>query len=722
MDVSGPDDRRPRHAAKDHGGDLSGSRNEVSGAEGPVVQARAIYGDVHIGDGPRRGSPSVPRQMPPVPAIFIGRSDETDVLERIVSEADVERGPAIPVIVGPGGLGKTSLAAHWLHRVGDRYPDGALFADLGGHQLDGAVPPDEVLDSFLRALGVAPETIPGTLHERAALFRSKTAGRRIAILLDNAASAAQVRVLLPGPAPAPKGSLVLVTTRRRIAGLAVDGARFIELGPLEEPSAAALFGRLAGTDRVSLEEAASREAVRLCGGVPLALCVAGARLAAHPNWPVSRVVRDLATVHARLSALSLDGDLSVRAAFDASFRALPDPVARAYRAVALIPGPDFSADLAVAALGDENCQELLDALADTSLLTDSPDGRYRMHDLVRLHAREQESPSLPGGPDGVISRSVDWYLRQAVAADRIVLPGRWRLGPLYADESSTPPAYAGAAEALEWMDAHMPGLVAAVQAAHDAGFHPQAWQLCEALWGTLLNRKHYPAWLTSHKAGLSSAQACADRRAEAQMHIQLGAAYRSLRDLDAAARHFAQALDLFQQEGHRLGAASALDHLGVVRLRQGSYDEAISNFVTSRDAHQALGIPRGVALMNLNIGQALADSGRPEEALGHLRLSADQFESIGESYHRGRALTALGAVLAAAGRTRDAEEPLLAALEITKEIGASYDQARAHVKVADLAAALGQTTRAAGHLEQALALFTEVGAPQADDVRARLAG
>ncbi|MBO0802452.1 MAG: tetratricopeptide repeat protein [Nocardiopsaceae bacterium] len=722
-----------------------GWHNEVSGsAGGPVVQARAIYGDVRIGDSPSRSRPSPPRQLPAAPANFTGRDEELDTLERLACASDVACGLAIVVIVGPGGLGKTSLAARWLHSAGHRYPGGVLSADLGGHQMADAVQPSEVLDGFLRVLGVTPESIPGTMHEQAALFRSVTAGRRTVVFLDNAVSAAQVRVLLPGPGPEPGAtagfgadatressdqipagepgwpSLVLVTTRWRIAGLAVDGARFLELGPLEETTAAQLFGRVVGPERALAEQAESREAVRLCGGIPLALCVAGARLAAHPRWPVSRIVRNLSVEHARLSALSLAGDLSVRAAFDVSYRALSAPTAQAYRAVALIPGPDFSAALASAAMDDEeHGQDLLDALVDASLLSETPDGRYRMHDLARLHAREQEGPDLLSGPHGVIARSVAWYLCHAVAADRVVLPGRWRLGPLYADDSA-PPAYASAADALEWMESHLPGLLAAVRAAHDSGLHPQAWQLCEALWGTLLFRKHYSAWLDSHQIGLNSARACADRHAQAQMHIQLGAAHRSLGDLGTAARHFSRALELFRDVGHQLGEASALDQLGVVQLRNGRHNEAISDFTKALDIHQTLGRPRGIALMNLNIGQALDASGRQDQAAGYLRTAAGQFESIGEPYHRARALTALGTALIGSGRTGDAEEPLLAALATAEELGASYERAHAHVRLADLAGALGQSARAAQHLEQALVLFTELNAPQADSVRARL--
>jgi tetratricopeptide (TPR) repeat protein len=701
-----------------------------------VVQAGTIHGSVRIDVGSPPGLRVPLSLLPAVPANFCGRASELAVLDRLALESDGARRLAVIVIVGPGGVGKTSLAAHWLHGASDRYPDGVLSTDLGGDRADPARP-GEVLDGFLRALGVAPESIPVAAHEQAAMFRSLTAGRRVIVFLDNAASAVQVRALLPGPGPqagaageqraasAPvaggRPSLVLVTTRWRIAGLATDGASFTELSPLEASAATELFERMVGPGRAAAEEAASREVVRLCGGVPLAVCVSGARLVAHPRWPVSRIARELAAEHARLSALSLRGDLSVRAAFDASYQALPDSVALAYRAVAQIPGADFPADLAAAVLGDrENSQGLLDALADASLLTETPDGRYRMHDLIRLHAREQSRSGPPGERHSVITRSVVWYLREAVAADLVVLPGRWRLGPLYEWLPGTRPAYPGPAEASKWLESNLPGLLAAVRAAHDAGLHEQAWQLCEALWGVLLFGKHYAAWLASHEIGLLSSRACADQCAEAQMRIQLGAAHRSLGDLGTASEHFSRALELFREAGHRLGEASALDQLGVARLRRGSYDGALSDFTEALAIHQSIGRPRGIALMNLNIGQTLAASGRHNEAVGYLRTADRQFEAISEPYHRARALTALGGALIGSGHPRAAEDPLRRALAITEELGASYDRAHVHVRLADLAGVLGESSRAARHLEQALDLFSAMHAPQAEDVRIRL--
>jgi tetratricopeptide (TPR) repeat protein len=315
---------------------------------------------------------------------------------------------------------------------------------------------------------------------------------------------------------------------------------------------------------------------------------------------------------------------------------------------------------------------------------------------------------------------VVWYLREAVAADLVVLPGRWRLGPLYEWLAGTRPAYAGPAEASKWLESNLPGLLAAVRAAHDAGLHEQAWQLCEALWGVLLFGKHYAAWLASHEIGLLSSRACADQCAEAQIRIQFGAAHRSLGDLGTASEHVSCALELFRESGHRLGEASALDQLGVVRLRRGCYDGALSDFTEALAIHQSIGRPRGMALMNLNIGQTLAASGRHDEAVRYLRAADGQFEAISEPYHRARALTALGGALIGSGHPRAAEDPLRRALAITEELGASYDRAHVHVRLADLAGVLGESSRATRHLEQALDLFSAMHAPQAEDVRIRL--
>lgn len=563
-------------------------RNDLSGTVwGPAVQAGTIQGDLNIGVGSPPVMP-VPRQLLPAPVNFTGRARELAALHGFLSNGEPERPVTLAVIVGVGGVGKTSLALRWLHEVRGLYPGGQLYADLGGHLLSAAARPGDILGRFLRALGIPPERIPLSLDELAALYRSVSDGRRLAVMLDDAASAAQVRALLPGPGP----SLVAVTTRWRIAGLAIDGGHFTELGPLDEAEAVELLGRVAGPARVQSEPRAARHVVRLCGGLPLAVCVSGARLAPRPSWPVERMAGELASEQGRLGALSLTEDMSVRAVFDVSYRGLPAEAARMYRQLSLVPGPGFALDLAAAATATNpaTARRLLDTLTWASLLEELADGWYRFHDLVRLHAREQAATDLDTDRHAVVARSVQWYLRAAIAADLVVIPGRWQLGRLYEDARQLPPGYDSPAEALDWLDQALPGLLSALEAARDCGLHEQAWQLCEAMWGLFLYRKQFRHWIDATTIGVEEARAAGDRRAEARMRDQLGFAYLSLSRYADAAEQFTRALDLAHQAGHHLGEAAACANLGLTLLGLRRPDDALGHFESARAIHQDLGL------------------------------------------------------------------------------------------------------------------------------------
>lgn len=710
------------------------SRNDLSGVvHGSAVQAGSIEGGVHFSVmQAAHVSLPTPAQLPPAPAHFTGRTRELATLNRLACGDDPVRGVTLLVISGVGGVGKTALVSHWLHSIKDQYKDGALFADLSGHLPGAAARPSDVLARFLRALGTPPEQIPLELSEQTALYRSATSGRRMTVFLDNAASAAQVRTLLPGPAssaahgetrsPRYSPTLVVATTRWRIGGLAMDGAHFIELGPLDEPSAAELFGHIVGSARAHAEPAAALSVISSCARLPLAVCVAAARLASHANWPVSRVAEELASERRRLQALSITGDLSVRAVFDVSYQVLPPPAARSYRLLALLPGTDFCSELASAALAEdgEYTDDLLDTLTGASLLEETTSRRFRFHDLVKLHAREKADTESGTERKAVITRAVDWYLKAAVQADLVILPGRWRLNPMYERARASPKAYPSPAAALEWLESELSGLLLSVRSAQDEGLHEKAWQLCEALWGLFGYRKYFRYWIETHLTGLVSAQACGDGRAESRMRVQLGHAYLNLGRIDEAHVEFTQALALSRAERHRLGEATALEQLGLIDLKMGRPGNAITTFMQARDIFTEVGRPRGVANMTRHLAEAHRDAGRHDQAARDFREARRLAAHLPDPYSEARCLTGLGQTYLSAGQISNAAAALCEALTITTGLGARYEQARIRVLLAEASQRRGDVGQARRNLRLALTIYSRVGAPEADDVRRRL--
>jgi tetratricopeptide (TPR) repeat protein len=700
-------------------------RNEVSGlVQGSAVQAQSIYGGVHV-EAVRPLSLPPPAQLPAPPANFTGRGRELALLDQCIAAQDPGR-VRLLVITGVGGTGKTALALHWLHRGSGRYSGGALYADLGGHVPGAIRRPGDVLTGFLRALSVPGEQIPLDLSEQASLFRSVTSRRRMIVLLDNPVSAGQVRALLPGTPPGrmprtnpPEAdqrpneppSLVVVTTRRRITGLAIDGARFVDLGPLREDAAVELLSRTVGADRADREPDAVRRVVRMCSHLPIAVCVCAARLAPHPQWGISRIADELASEHDRLAALSVAGDVSVRAVFDLSYRTLPEQAARVYRLASLLPGPEFGPDLAAAGVGTapRDTGELLEILADASLLEETAEQRYRFHDLIRLHAREHASDHAAYERQAVSTRGVTWYLRQAVAADEVILPYRWRLNPMYQHDSRSP-AYAGPAQALDSQEARLPGVLAAIRAAAEQELHELAWQLCEAMWGLFMHRKLVRPWISSHLVGLASARACGNRRAQARMSVQLGAAYLAVGRHDDARGLFTEALELERQEDHQMGVATALEQLGRSELAEGRPDEAISRFTEARAIFAEIGKLRAVALMARCTGDALIAAGRPGQAITELLQASAQFAALPDPFMYARALTVLAKAHLAAGQASQATPPLQEALATMTELGIPYEQGRIYDVLAQAARQLGDHDNERTYAERARAVYAEASA------------
>jgi tetratricopeptide (TPR) repeat protein len=357
-----------------------------------------------------------------------------------------------------------------------------------------------------------------------------------------------------------------------------------------------------------------------------------------------------------------------------------------------------------------------------SLLEEVAEDRFRFHDLVRIHARELAESAPAAEQQAAVGRAVDWYLDHAVAADLVVIPGRWHLGGRYERTRADPPAFSGAASALAWLEGELPGLAGAVAAANGMGLHEEAWQLCEALWGLLLYRRPYATWIEVTRVGAESARSCGNARAEARMRDQLGFAFLCLHRHEEAQAEFRQAASLACAAGDRLGEAAPLEHLGLALLGTGRPAEALSVFEAVRAIHAELGRQRGIALMTRRVGEALRDAGRPAEAIRSLSEARDMFARLPDPYNEARSSTELARVLLQARRRDEAASLLESALVVMSSRGATDKQAGIHVMLADAAGAAGDEQTAGEHLAMALAIYDSLGASEAAAVRERLTG
>ncbi|MBV9383518.1 MAG: hypothetical protein JO242_23010, partial [Streptosporangiaceae bacterium] len=532
----------------------AGTLNDIGGTVyGPSVQARDIHGDVHVHQH-AFGLPP-PSQLPP-PVRLTGRAQD-------LAAMDAARESHLIVVTGPPGIGKTALAVNWCHGVREDFPDGVLFEDLLGYAPDGPARPGNALGRFVRALGVSPHQVPSQLAELAALYRSLLADKRILVVLDDAFTAAQVSPLLPPSA----ASVAVVTSRRRLGALAARGARIIQLDRLGSDAALDLLSRTLGDDRPLAEPRAARELVELCARVPLAVSVAGARLAARSRWPISELVEALVNERRRLAALVMEGDLAVRSALDISYRSLEPEAARVYRLMGLFPAARFgsSAAAATAAVSHVAARSLLGVLTDANLLDDAEGGAYRFHDLTRLHAHEMALEEESGGArDIAVRRMLDWFLATVTSAGQSVTPYRNGQPRDIRYPPSEPARFPDAGSALEWLDRELSGVMAAARLAEAHGLPAMAWQLADAMWPLFLYRGRYAERLEFDRLALEAARGCGDSLGEAKMLNRIGMAVLDLGQLDDADAYFREALRAWERAGSSGRAAGCMRRLGFV--------------------------------------------------------------------------------------------------------------------------------------------------------------
>ncbi|MET7397621.1 tetratricopeptide repeat protein, partial [Dactylosporangium sp. NPDC005572] len=603
--------------------------NDLSGSvAGSAVQARDIHGGVHL-HGVRAGPP-VPRQLLPAPPGFVGRAEQLAALDRVLAPD----GPPLVVLSGPGGAGKTALATIWAHRVAGRFPDGQLYVDLGAFGAAGPVEPADALAGLLRALGVPARLVPAAPAEQAALYRSLTARRAVLVVLDDAASATQVRALVP----ASPASRVVVTSRRRLPGLVPDGARLVEVGPLPAADAEALLVRAVGAERAAREPGATAELAALCGGLPIALSVAAARLVVRPALSVRGAVADLAAAADRLHELAVPGGVPVRAVLDTSYRALDPSAAALYRRLALHPGRDFGSGVVAALTADPGA---LDRLADANLVEETAEDRFRFHVLARLHARRCAAGDEPLGAARLAI--LEWYLAAAAAADRLLTPHRRRL-PYRAGVPAVPvPAFDGRASALAWLERERGNLVAATADAAAIGRPELAWHLAYALWPLFLYGKHYRDRLTVDGIGVDAALAWGEPWAEAVMLKRLGRSCAATGDLTAAFLHTEAAMARYGEIGDRTGQTDAAEGLAGMHREAGDSDTAAALYAEVLAVRREFGEPRATALTLINVGTLLTALGRPDRAVPVLREAGDLLAGLAapDPHNAARAAVAL---------------------------------------------------------------------------------
>ena len=642
---------------------------------------------------------AVPAQLPPAVAGFAGRSAELADLDALTAPA------AVAVIGGTAGVGKTTLAVHWAQRHRDRYPDGQLYVNLRGRGSGTPVRPEQALGAFLRALGTPAERIPLDLDEAAALYRSLLADRRMLVLLDNAEGVDQVRPLLP----AGTGCLALVTSRDRLAGLAVrDGAGLLRLDTLDPDEAGQVLARLLGAGRVGAEPEASEELARLCGYLPLALRIAAAQLARHPDRPVADLVGRLRTGD-RLAVLEIEGDeqSAVRAAFDLSYVALKPEARRLFRLAGLLPGADLTAP-AARALAGPAAERALAQLADAHLLDEPAPGRYLLHDLLRLYAQTlSAAEDGPAERDGALRRLFDFYLHTTDAAARLLYPQMQRL-PLPA-----PPVpvegFADPGAALAWLEAERANLVAAVERAAADGPRPIAWLLVDALRGYFWMRRHTADWLAAGGAALAAAGAAGDHAGLAAAHLCLAQSRRFLSDHDAAEAHFAEAVAHAGRAGWRQGEAAATGSIANLYRDQGRLAEAAEFHRRAGDIFRQMGEPGGEAVSLTNLGNVQLDSGRLAEAAANLAGALSIYGRIGAHNARAHVLNSLGCAYHLQGRPDAAIEHLEQALALHRAAGSREGEADTLNNLAEVHLAARRPGVARGLAADSLAIAVDAG-------------
>jgi tetratricopeptide (TPR) repeat protein len=694
-------------------------RNELSGSVmGPVVQAGTI-GHLVLYPQPLAAEVPVPRQLPAAVSDFDGRAEELADLDRLLPAVTDGRAVRVVVIDGIGGVGKTTLALLWAHRVERRFPDGTLFANLRGHGPGAALDAQLVLTWFLEALGVAPDRMPADRDAQSALYRSLMAGRRMLVVLDNAASSEQVRPLLPAAA----GCLALVTSRAALTGLVItEAAERLAVDLLSAGDAMALVRRIIGEERAAAEAGAVTRLVDVCGRLPLALRIAATRVITRSHAMVADIAGEIADERNGLDALNVREDerSAVGAVFDWTYNRLAGEHARTFRRLGLHPGTEFGlhALSALTGLDEASAQRHLDVLADLHLVEPVLRGRYRLHDLLHTYAAQRAGlDDAAQERRGAVTAVLGWYARAASAADRLV----FHANPSAIDAGEAPEAVVvkDRGQALAWLSAEHITLQTALRQAGDLGAHREAMAIASAMrFLALRPRALWPARLQAEGRGLDAARACVERRLEALFLLRRGDTLQQMGQWEASDTDLYGALALAERLGDPALRGNALACLGRNRVLQERFVDAEPYY---REALHSVrgGYVEAVAYTNLAL--IATRLGRYREALDHAEQGLALRRTIGATTGIAYALHDVAVARQSLGEHQEAIGLCKQALPLFRaEPGGEQYVATVLETLAASLPRVGDLDAAVRCLAEAVSILTELGDPRAGTLRQRL--
>jgi DNA-binding SARP family transcriptional activator len=647
--------------------------DELGLEPGPALRSthdRILRGEPGAPAAETPRSTPTPSQLPFDIADFTGRVDEQ---ERLVAHLTTATGAVrVCAISGQPGAGKSTLAAHVAHVVREHFTDGQLYANLRGVQ---AVPADtaEVLAGFLRALGVADSGIPAEPDERAQLYRTLVADRRVLIVLDDARDERQVRSLLPGGATC----AVLVTSRERLGAL--SGAAQLHLRVLSDEEAVELLDRVVGDDRVPAEPETAKEIVRLCGHLPLALRIAGARLAARPRWRLARLAERLGVQRRVLQELTM-GDLEVRGSLALSYDGLADRERTALRRLGLLDVSTFGGWL-IAPLLDcsaQEAEEVVERLVDSQLLDvaatdDAAALRYRMHDLTRAFARERGEAEEPADEvSAACTRAAASWLSLVELAGGHMPHATFDGAPValdlrYFDRGAADEIVA---DPEAWFDAEQAGLVSVVERISELDLADVATRLAAALCSSRFSvRNLFGQWWRTHSAALAAARRAGDRAGEARLLSGLGWLRYEQDRFDEAASYYEQALAAYREGGDARGEASTRLALSTVMREHGELVKARGLLDLALPVLRELDEKHLVAQALHGLGRVLTEQGELAEALMACEQTLGAYQAVGDRRGEAIALRSVGIVHRAAGRWDEAAEFSARAVRVLRALG-----------------------------------------------------